>query len=69
MKNDIHTTLLEIYFFGYIDRAIDVEEMPLFTRAYEEEPLSTVIAREFQLSHSRRKWLLKRHGRRWRCEK
>ena len=50
MKNDIHTTLLETYFFGYIDRGIDVEETPLFTRTYEEEPLSTVIAREFQLS-------------------
>jgi len=50
MKNDIHTTLLETYFFGYIDRGIDVEETPLFTRTYEGEPLSTVIARAFQLS-------------------
>jgi len=50
MKNDIHTTLLETYFFGYIDRGIDVEETPLFTQTYEEEPLSTVIARAFQLS-------------------
>ena len=50
MKNDIHTALLEAYFFGYIDRGIDVEETPLFTRTYEGEALSTVIARPFQLS-------------------
>jgi len=50
MKNDIHTALLEAYFFGYIDRGIDVEETPLFTRTYEGEALSTVIARAFQLS-------------------
>jgi hypothetical protein len=50
MKNDIHTILLETYFFGYIDRGIDVEETPLFTRAYEGEALSTVVAQEFQLS-------------------
>ena len=50
MKNDIHTTLLETYFFGYIDRGIDAQETPLFTRTYEGEALSTVVARAFQLS-------------------
>jgi len=50
MKNDIYTTLLETYFFGYIDRGINAQETPLFTRTYEGKPLSTVIARAFQLS-------------------
>jgi len=49
MKNDIHTTLLETYFFDYIDRGIDAQEMPLFTRTYEGEALSTVVAWAFQL--------------------
>jgi len=47
---DSHTTILETYFFGYIDRRIGADETPLFTLTLDGEPLSAVIAREFQLS-------------------
>jgi hypothetical protein len=48
--NEIHTTILETFFFGYIDRNIGADETPLFTRTHEREPLSDVIARRFQLT-------------------
>ena len=44
--NDIHATILETFFFGYIDRNIGADETPLFTRTHEGEPLSDVIARD-----------------------
>ena len=47
--NDIHATILETFFFGYIDRNIGADETPLFTRTHEGEPLSSVIARRLQL--------------------
>jgi hypothetical protein len=48
--SDIHTTILETYFFGYIDRNIGADETPLFTRTHEGEPLSDVISQRFQLT-------------------
>jgi hypothetical protein len=48
--NDIHATILEAFFFGYIDLNIGADETPLFTRTHEGEPLSDVIARRFQLT-------------------
>ena len=48
--NDIHATILETFFFDYIDQNIGVDETPLFTRTHEGEPLSDVIARRFQLT-------------------
>jgi hypothetical protein len=48
--NDIHTTIIETYFFGYIDRKIGADETPLFTLTHEGEPLTEVIARRFRLS-------------------
>jgi hypothetical protein len=48
--NDIHATILETFFFGYIDRNIGVDETPLFTRTHVGEPPSDVIARRFQLT-------------------
>ncbi len=45
--NDIHATILETFFFGYIDRNIGADETPLFTQTHEGEPLSDVIARRF----------------------
>ena len=47
--NDIHATILETFFFDYIDRNIGAET-PLFIRTHEGEPLSDVIARRFQLT-------------------
>ncbi|MGC1481317.1 MAG: hypothetical protein WA771_12475 [Chthoniobacterales bacterium] len=48
--NDTHTTILETYFFQYIDRRIGADETPLFTRTLDGEPLSAVVARKFTLS-------------------
>lgn len=49
MKSDPHITILESYFFGYIDRGIGADETPLFTRTLNGQPLSGVIAEEFAL--------------------
>ena len=35
--NDIHATILETYFFGYIDRNIGADETPPFTRTHESD--------------------------------
>ena len=48
--NDIHTTILESYFFHYIDRRIGADETPLFTSALNGQPLSAVIAADYGLS-------------------
>ena len=48
--NEIHATILETFFFGYIDRNIGADETPLFTRTHEGEPLSNLISRQFQLT-------------------
>jgi hypothetical protein len=45
-----HRATLAIYFFEWIDRGIGADETPLFTRIHEDEPLSDVIARRFQLT-------------------
>ncbi len=50
MNQDTHTTILERYFFGYVDRRVGADETPLFTRKLDGEALATVIAREFSLS-------------------
>ncbi len=47
---DLQTTILEAYFFAYIDRGIGADETPLFTRELANEPLDAVVAREFGLS-------------------
>ena len=49
MKNDPHLSILETYFFGYIDHGIGADETPLFTRMFDGKPLSGVIAEEFEL--------------------
>ena len=50
MNEDTHTTLLERYFFRYIDRQIAADETPLFTGNLDGEPLATAVARDFSLS-------------------
>jgi hypothetical protein len=49
MKNDPHTSILETYFFDYIDRGIGADETPLFTRTVDGKPLAIVLAEEFSL--------------------
>lgn len=50
MKSDPHNTILETYFFGYIDRGVGADETPLFTRMLNGRPLAAAVAEEFQLS-------------------
>lgn len=45
----LHTSILETYFFDYIDRRIGADETPLFTRELNGKPLCNVIAEEFKL--------------------
>ena len=61
--NDIHATILETFFFGYIDRNIGADETPLFTRTHEGEPLSDVIARRFQLTQGEAEAAIEAAGR------
>jgi hypothetical protein len=45
-----HTSILETFFFGHIDRGIGADETPLFASTDEGQPLSKVVAARFQLS-------------------
>lgn len=50
MKDDPHTTILETYFFGYIDRGIGADETPLFTQKLDGQSLAQVIAEELNIA-------------------
>jgi hypothetical protein len=39
----VHQAILEIYFFGWIDRGIGADESPLFTLWHGDEDAQTVI--------------------------
>jgi hypothetical protein len=47
--NDPHDSILERYFWDFVDRGDAPADTPLFT-GMDGEPLPTVIAREFGLS-------------------
>ena len=49
MKNDPHKRILDSYFWHFVDRGDAPEGTPLFTGINEGDPLSLVIAREFDL--------------------
>ena len=46
---DIHISIIETYFFGYIDRGIGADETPLFTRTLDGKPLAAAVAERFEL--------------------
>ena len=48
--NDPHDSILERYFWDFVDRGDAPADTPLFTGIQDGEPLPTVIAREFGLS-------------------
>ena len=48
--NDPYETILEQHFFKLLDRGHPPEATPLFTGIYNDESLSHLIARQFQLS-------------------
>jgi hypothetical protein len=47
--NDPHDSILEKYFWDFVDRGNAPVDTPLFTGIHGGEPLSAVIAREFSL--------------------
>jgi len=49
MKDDPHDTILDAYFWHFVDRGDASEATPLFTGIHAGESLSRVIAREFDL--------------------
>jgi len=50
MNTDPHTTILETYFFGYIDRGLGADDTPLFTRTFDGRPLASVVAERFHFA-------------------
>ena len=48
--NDPHETILERYFWDFVDRGDAPADTPLFTGIHGGEPLAAVIAREFGLA-------------------
>lgn len=47
---DPHTTILEVYFFSFMDEGIAPEQTPLFTGSHAGQSLAGIIARDFELS-------------------
>ena len=47
--NDPHDSILERYFWDFVDRGDASADTPLFTGIQDGEPLSAIIAREFDL--------------------
>ena len=47
---DIHTLILETYFFELHDRGIPPQQTPLFTGHFDERPLAEVLIDRFQLT-------------------
>lgn len=50
MKANPHETILETYFFGYIDRGVGADETPLFTCTFEGRPLAAALAEKLEIS-------------------
>jgi hypothetical protein len=47
--NDAHETVLQKYFWDFVDRGHDPADTPLFTGIQGDESLAVIIAREFDL--------------------
>jgi hypothetical protein len=48
--NEPHDTILERYFWDFVDRGTTPADTPLFTGIHGGEPLAAVIARELGLA-------------------
>lgn len=48
--NDPHPSILEFYFFAFVDEGTTPDQTPLFTGSYRGRPLAGFIARDFGLS-------------------
>lgn len=42
--------VLQDYFITFIDRGVNADETPLFTRSYQGEPLDEVVSRRLGVS-------------------
>jgi hypothetical protein len=47
--NDPHDSVLEKYFWDFVDRGGAPADTPLFAEIHKGEPLAAIIAREFRL--------------------
>ena len=45
--SDPHDSILERYFWGFVDRGVASTDTPLFAGIHKGEPLAAIIAREF----------------------
>ena len=48
--NDAHETILQRYFWDFVNRGTTPADTPLFTSIHGGEPLAAVIARELGLA-------------------
>jgi hypothetical protein len=48
--SDPHETILEQYFFTFIDRGVAPEVTPIYTGIHERESLCGIVALQFRLS-------------------
>lgn len=48
--SQLHSVLIETYFFEFIDRGVPLRETPLLKGVFEEEPLSVHFAARFGLT-------------------
>lgn len=48
--SDLHNTILQIFFWTYVDTGHLPEETPLFIGRYDDEPIENVIAEHFRIS-------------------
>jgi hypothetical protein len=48
--NDVHDSVLQRYFWDFVDRGHAPVDTPLFTGIHDREPLAAIIAREFGLA-------------------
>ena len=49
MNNDPHDSVLQRYFWDFVDRGVAPADTPLFTGIHGGKPLAAVITREFGL--------------------
>lgn len=47
--SDLHNTILQIFFWTYVDTGHLSEETPLFIGQYDGEPIEAVIAEHFRI--------------------
>jgi hypothetical protein len=48
--NDPHTTILDAFFWHFVDQGDPLQSTPLFTGVHEGEPLVELVASQFALS-------------------